>query len=119
MGIRTGRLGMLENPYVRTMPRILQGPLDSLFSTKGFVLGCMVLCVLASAMMVVTTKHLNRKLHIDLQDLQQKRDKLHIEYSQLLLEQGTLGSDARVEQVAREQLGMNLPKPEQTWVIKP
>ena len=75
--------------------------------------------VLSSAIGVVYIKHLNRSLHIQLQQLQGLRDKLHIEWTQLLLEQGTLGSDVRVEKTAREQLGMIIPSSNQVVVIKP
>ncbi len=80
------------------------------------LLGSLVLC---SAIGVVYTKYLNRSLHIELQQLQDLRDKLHIEWTQLLLEQGTLGSDVRVEKVAREKLDMILPSQNQIIVIKP
>lgn len=97
----------------------LKGPLNVAFSFQGIVCIFLVLCVLSSALAVVVSKHLNRRLHIQLQQLQQARDALHIEWSRLLLEQGTLGSDARVEQVAREQLGMTVPAANQIMVLKP
>ena len=77
------------------------------------------LLVMGSAVGVVYTKHVNRNRHIQLQQLQNTRDKLHVEWTQLLLEQGTLGSDVRVEKVAREQLGMIVPPSNQVVVIKP
>ena len=75
--------------------------------------------VLFSAVAVVYVKYVNRSMHIELQHLQDKRDKLHVEWTQLLLEQGTLGSDVRVERVAREHLGMVIPSPNQMIVIRP
>jgi len=83
---------------------------------KGLFLSVLVL---SSAIAVVYTQYLNRNLHIQLQQLQENRDKLHIEWTQLLLEQGTLGSDIRVEKIAREHLNMLLPSPNQVLVIKP
>lgn len=77
------------------------------------------LCVFCSALMVVYTTHINRGLHSKLQELQSKRDELHVEWTQLLLEQGVLGSEARVEKMAREELGMVLPLPNQMVVISP
>lgn len=94
-------------------------PLHSVLSgrTIGFlVLG---LLVLGSSVGVVYIKHLNRKLHIELQQLQMTRDSLHVEWTQLLLEQSALGSDVRVERVAREQLGMVIPASSEVMVIKP
>lgn len=109
---------MFKKKYPR-VARVPRGPFDSLLTFRGLLLGMMGICVLGSAVAVVTTKHLNRNLHIQLQKLQQEQDALHVEWSRLLLEQGTLGSDARVEQIAREKLGMTLPKPEQIKVIRP
>lgn len=99
--------------------RLPRGPLNPLFSFKVLGLSVFMLCVLGSAMAVVYIKHLNRKLHIELQQLQQSSDNLHVEWSKLLLEQGTLGSDVRVEQVAVDQLNMVLPKHDEIMVIKP
>jgi len=75
--------------------------------------------VLSSALLVVYTKYLNRNLHIQLQQLQENRDKLHIEWTQLLLEQGTLGSDIRVTEIAKKRLNMQSPTPDQVLVVKP
>ena len=80
------------------------------------LLGTLVLC---SAISVVYLKHIYRGRHIELQQLQIERDKLHAEWTQLLLEQGTWGSDLRVEKVAREKLGMIIPSSNQVVVIKP
>lgn len=95
------------------------GPATPLFSMKMGGISLLFFFVLISAIGVIYCKHLDRRLHIDLQGLQQTRDELHVEWSRLLLEQGTLASDVRVEQVAREQLGMIVPKPEEMVVMKP
>jgi cell division protein FtsL len=86
---------------------------------QQLMLGLLVFLILISALGVVATKHFNRSLHIQLQRLQNSKDKLHVEWTQLLLEQGTLGSDVRVEQIAREKLGMITPVPSQMVVIRP
>lgn len=66
--------------------------------------------VLSQAIGVIYTKQNKRLLHAKLQSLYTVRDKLQIEWSQLLLEEGTWQADARVERVAREQLGMVVPE---------
>lgn len=86
---------------------------------QSFVLGVLTFLVLGSALSVVFTQHFHRGLHIQLRSLQKAKDKLHVEWTQLLLEQGTLGSDMRVEQIAREKMGMTIPTPNQMVVIKP
>ncbi len=72
-----------------------------------------------SALGVIYSKHRTRILYATLQQLQHKRDALHIEWSQLLLEKGTWANDARVERIAREKLGMDMPAVGKIVVIKP
>lgn len=71
----------------------------------------------ASAIAVVYCKHLSRQLFITLQQLHQEVDSLQVEWSQLLLEQGTWAADARVERIASMRLKMTLPEPNQLLVI--
>ena len=77
------------------------------------------LLVLSSAIGVVYTKHLYRNFHTELQSLRDQRDKCHIEWTQLLLEQSALASDMRVEQIARNELGMIFPAPDKIVIIRP
>ncbi len=84
------------------------------FSNIGFskqLMACLALwgIVIIQALGVIYAKQSKRLLHAQLQGLYTMRDKLQVEWSQLLLEQGTWESDARVERVAREQLGMEMP----------
>lgn len=70
----------------------------------------LLLFVLAQSLAVIYTKQNKRVLHANLQSLYTARDKLQIEWSQLLLEQGTWQADARVERVARDKLDMVVPE---------
>ncbi len=79
--------------------------------------GLMSLMVFMSAIAVVYFKHQSRQLFTKLQTLQQEVEALQVEWGQLLLEQGTWSSDARVERVARERLQMALPEPNAVVVI--
>jgi len=97
----------------------LRGPLEALFSVPALGICFLMIGLLLSAMAVVVSKHLDRSLHIRLQQLQKTRDDLHVEWSRLLIEQGTLGSDPRVEQIAREQLKMIVPATNQIQVMRP
>jgi len=85
---------------------------------KVFTLALLSALVFASAMGVVYYKHQSRQLFTKLQNLQQDIESLQVEWSQLLLEQGTWAADARVEHVARERLQMHLPEPREVVVIK-
>ncbi|MDX1803710.1 MAG: cell division protein FtsL [Alcanivorax sp.] len=60
-----------------------------------------------------------RQLTDESQRLQRQQTKLESEWSQLLLEHSTWGSYARVERLAREKLGMKLPKDDERVLIKP
>jgi len=71
---------------------------------------CLMFAVLCSAFGVVYVKDINRRLSGDLQTLQNSYTTLHTQWSQALLENSTWSSDARIERIAKEQLGMMLPK---------
>src|SRR5690348_13432654 len=68
---------------------------------------CLIMMVLVSAVAVVYVKDLNRRLFSELETLQQARDELRIESGQLLLEQNTWATQARIQQIAQQQLSMN------------
>lgn len=74
-------------------------------------------CLFFSALSVVYKKHESRQLFIQLQTLQREVESLQEEWSQLLLEQGTWASAARIEQMARTQLQMILPEPDQVVIL--
>ncbi len=63
--------------------------------------------------------HHARRLTDDSQRLQQRQSRLESQWSQLLLEHSTWGSYARVERLAREKLGMKLPKTDERVLIRP
>ncbi len=67
---------------------------------------------------VIYTKHLSRQYFSELQALQNQQDQLHVEWSQLLLEQGTWSTDVRVERVAKEHLHMVMPDPSEVKVFR-
>ncbi len=79
----------------------------------------LMLLVLGSALGVVYTTHESRKLFVELQVLQAVRDELNIEWGRLLLEQSTLATPTRVENIARRKLGMKPPPPEQIVIVTP
>ncbi len=72
------------------------------------VFGC---AIFASALQVVLTRYQTRQLFVELQDLKKQKDDLDNEWGQLLLEQGTWGTHARVEEIARGKLDMTIPEP--------
>lgn len=76
------------------------------------------LAVFFSGLGLVYNKDMNRRLHTDLQMQQYQQDHLQTEWSQLLLEKSTWAMQARVEQVANQQLDMSLPSGKNTILIR-
>lgn len=75
------------------------------------------LLVVVSAVATVYAKHESRKLYSELQVLQRERDQLEMEWGQLQIEQSTWSTHARVERMAREEIGMGEPAPHQLRML--
>lgn len=75
--------------------------------------------LLGSAIAVVWSKHQARSLFIQLQGLTSERDALDIEWGQLKLEQSAWSTHGRVEQTARVDLRMVIPRPDQVHIVAP
>ncbi len=70
----------------------------------------LVCCLLVSAHLLIQITHQSRNQHVRLQTLEGERDALQVEWGRLLLEESSLVSSARLEQVARQALGLHLPE---------
>jgi cell division protein FtsL len=66
--------------------------------------------VVGSAVLVVQTKHENRTLVHELEQLRQEKARLDTEWAQLQLEEATLAHHGRIETIARAKLGMTEPR---------
>ena len=77
----------------------------------------LVVMILASAFAVVYVKDLNRRLFSELDSLRQTRTQLQEEAGQLLLEQNTWATQARIQKIAQERLGMVVPSPQNVIVV--
>lgn len=75
--------------------------------------------VLISALADVTANHRARKLVIEYEHEQAHMRALEVEWGQLQLEQSTWATHARVEQIARQKLGMHAPRAGQILAIEP
>jgi len=58
-------------------------------------------------------------LFIELQQLTAERDRLNIDWGRLQIEHSTWASPGRVEQLAREKLGMREPDPAKVVIVEP
>ena len=74
--------------------------------------------VLASAIGVVWTRHESRVLFVNLTSLQNQRDELNIEYGKLELEQATYAEPRRIDDEARQKLGMVDPRPQDIRLLR-
>jgi len=74
--------------------------------------------VLASAILLIYSKHQSRKLFVELQQLKYEVDALNTEWSQLQLEQSAWSGHGRIERVARKQLSMVMPKHDEVVFVK-
>ena len=74
--------------------------------------------VLASALGVVWTRHESRVLFVSLTGLQNQRDELNIEYGKLELEQATYAEPRRIDDEARQKLGMFDPRPQDIRLLR-
>ena len=69
------------------------------------------------ALSLVNAQYRARHLKIDLEAMQQKARQLDIDWAQLQLDQSTLGKNARIEQIARTDLGMTPLTPARTQYL--
>jgi cell division protein FtsL len=103
------RMAALLEMFVHVMKQV---------SVKGFlVTGMLLMLVVMSAIGVVYSSHLSRQLFAEQAILLEKNDQLQLEWAQLLLEQSAWSSPNRIESVAREQLGMQVPETEKIQLI--
>lgn len=75
--------------------------------------------VFASCIGVIWSKHQARSLFVELQNLESSRDQLDIEWGQLKLEQSAWSTHGRVEQMARSDLQMVIPRPTEVRLVQP
>ena len=83
---------------------------------RSLVLVLLVVVTL-SAVAVVYMRHQHRLAFVALQEAQETRDQLNIEWGQWLLEQSTWSIHHRVETEAGRKLGMVVPDPDHIVVL--
>lgn len=77
-----------------------------------------VLCIL-SAIAVVTVSFDCRILSDQLMQLKVRQQQLQVEWGRLLLEESAFAENSRLEEIARNQLGMRRPTPGEVHVVMP
>lgn len=84
----------------------------------SLVLALLIAATTVSALGVVWVKHQNRKAFAELAALRADRDALEVEWDKLLLEQSAWATHSRIEQLARDQLGMVEAEEAQVVVVR-
>ena len=82
-----------------------------------WVASLLVLIIVVSNLVVYST-YITRGKIASLQELEETRDEMNVQWSQLVLEQNSLGSYARVEDQASKQLGMFVPTSKEIVMLK-
>lgn len=72
-----------------------------------------------SALGLVNSQHKARNLYIELEQLSQAAKQADQEYGQLQLEQSTWAMHSRIEQIASQQLQMQVPDAKRVQVVVP
>ena len=83
------------------------------------VITLLFVLVLASAIMLVYSKHQSREIFVELQQLNYQVDELNTEWGQLQLEQSAWSGHGRIEKMARTRLSMVLPDSDEVIFIEP
>ena len=74
--------------------------------------------VIASAVSVAYVKYLTRAEFVRLQEVRAERDALDLEWGRLRLEEASLTAHSRLEERARQALGMHLPQAAEVRVLE-
>lgn len=96
-----------------------RAPLKALLTQTNILVGGVLLMVVLSGLAVSFVSFENRRLHGDIQQALENRNSAQVEWGKLLLEHSTLTTPAYVEQMARENLDMEVPKPDRIELVLP
>jgi cell division protein FtsL len=82
-------------------------------------IGGLLALVMLSALAVVYSTHETRRLFVELEQLNARRDAMNVEWGRLQLEQSAWATHARVERLARGTLQMVMPNGNDTVYVTP
>ena len=83
------------------------------------LLAVLVVANVATALLIVRDRHEHRLAFVAINKLDKARDELNIEFGRLQLEQATWAQANRIDQVARQKLGMKFPESDDIVVVRP
>ena len=118
-------LAQYTSPYAQPQPKPTtraSAPAASAaakgFDGSRFTAVVLLLATIASGMMLVYSRHQARVLFQQLEALSTQHDEQQIEWGRLQLEQATWSENSRIEQIARDRLGLDFPEQTKVVVIK-
>lgn len=82
----------------------------SLLTKRQLAVMALGFAVLLSALSVIYVTHASRELYASYQHNLAEQDRLHVQRGQLLLERSTWMMQARIQQIAENKLGMEIPQ---------
>ena len=91
---------------------------DSVTNWQLPLLAILFVSIVFVAIKTVVQRHESRTAYMKLQTLEKERDKLAAQWSRLKLEQGTALNQVRVEQYARWDLEMKIPKASEIRLVR-
>lgn len=80
--------------------------------------GALSVLIVITAIACVYARHESRGQFTQLQSLIAQRDALEVDWGRLQIEQSTWSGHARVEQLARNKMGMRDPEPDEIMVVQ-
>jgi cell division protein FtsL len=97
---------------------LFNGQLANMHMSKSIsLLMVLLIAVLLSAFTVIYSTNSYRSTLSQVEQEEQQAHFLQLQWGQLLLEQASLATPARVEELAREKLGMTLPTTKNTYLL--
>lgn len=98
---------------------LFNGPLADMHMSKSlYMLMILVVAVLVSSLAVVYSTNSYRSTFSQVEQQEQQTHHLQLQWGQLLLEQASLATPARVEELAEEKLSMILPTAKNTFWLQ-
>ncbi|KTD48133.1 cell division protein FtsL [Legionella quateirensis] len=97
---------------------LFNGHLADMHMSKSiYMLIVLLAAVLVSAFAVIYSTNSYRSTLSQVEQEEQQTHFFQLQWGQLLLEQASLATPARVEELAREKLGMTLPNSKNTYFL--
>ena len=85
-------------------------PVDFVLPVPQLSVLVLLLSILLSALALIYVKDLGRCLYIQYGDLQQTAQRLTVDRDRLMLEESAWANSIRVQEIAKQQLGMKFPE---------